>query len=68
MAQEKDSSLKAVIRFTVERVVKMVDEVESSRAQLLNPEILSKWLPDCNKTGLAYEEKLHHIVSALKSI
>ncbi|MDR4946978.1 TetR/AcrR family transcriptional regulator [Neobacillus cucumis] len=66
MAQEKDSSLKAVIRFTVERVVKMVDEVESSRAQLLNPEILSKWLPDCNKTGLAYEEKLHHIVSALK--
>lgn len=66
LAHEMDSSLKHVIRFTVERVVKMVDEVESSGDQLLDPEILSKWLPECNKTGLVFEKKLYHIVSALK--
>ncbi|MEH7415849.1 TetR/AcrR family transcriptional regulator [Neobacillus drentensis] len=66
LAHEMDSSLKQVIRFTVERVVKMVHEVERSGDQLLDPEIFTKWLPECNKTELALEKKLYHIISALK--
>ncbi|PLS07091.1 TetR/AcrR family transcriptional regulator [Neobacillus cucumis] len=65
-ANEMDSSLKHVIRYSVERAVKMVEEVVKSGEQLLDPEIFTKWLPECNKNGLAFERKLHHIISALK--
>ncbi|WP_160718781.1 TetR/AcrR family transcriptional regulator [Bacillus sp. USDA818B3_A] len=66
MAHEMDSSLKHIIRYSVERIVNMVEEVERSGDQLLAPEIFSKWLPECNKTGLAFEKKLFYIISALK--
>jgi AcrR family transcriptional regulator len=66
LAKESDANIKQVIRYSVRRIEKMVDEVEKSGAQLLEPEILEKWLPENNKSEHALEKKLSNTILALK--
>ena len=66
LAKESDANIKQVIRYSVRRIEKMVDEVEKSGAQLLEPEILEKWLPDCNETAHEMEKKLINTIMSLK--
>jgi len=66
LANQMDGNIKKVIRYTVHRIEKMVDEIEISGDQLLKPSILEKWLPDCYTSREALEKKLSGIVLALK--
>jgi AcrR family transcriptional regulator len=67
LANEKDSSIKHVIRYTVGRLVKMVDEIDKNGIQLLNPRILEKWLPDCQNSDHSFQKKISTCISALKT-
>jgi len=66
LAKESDANIKEVIRYSVRRIEKMVDEVEKSGAQLLEPEILEKLLPDCNKSNYTLEKKISNSIFGLK--
>ncbi|PLR78965.1 TetR/AcrR family transcriptional regulator [Bacillus sp. V3-13] len=59
-------SVHQVVRYSVERVVGMVDEVAKSGDQLVQPELLERWLPDCKKAELAFQQELYHTVLSLK--
>jgi AcrR family transcriptional regulator len=66
LANEKDSSIKHVIRYTVGRLEKMVDEIDKNGIQLLNSGILEKWLPDCQNSDHSFQKKISTCISALK--
>ena len=68
MAHESNpnSSIYAVVRYSVERIVNVVTEVSARKEQLIKPELLDTWLPDCNKTEPAFQENLYHVVLVLK--
>ncbi len=69
MANEANSnaaSIYTVVRYSVERVVKMVDEVSANKEQLIQPELLENWLPDCQKIEPAFQEDLYHVILSLK--
>ncbi|MBT2658340.1 TetR/AcrR family transcriptional regulator [Bacillus sp. ISL-18] len=66
LAKESDANIKQVIRYSVNRIEKMVEEVENSGEQLLEPEILEKWLPNCNPSSHEMEKKLLHTILRLK--
>ena len=68
MANEPGGNIKKVIRYTVERIVKIADEVESTGAQLLDPMLLEKWLPECKTTNQGFEQRLHECVLSLKKL
>jgi AcrR family transcriptional regulator len=68
IANEPRGDIKQVIRYTVERLEKMVDEVERTGAQLLEPVILEKWLPECNKSDQVFERKLYKTILTLKDL
>lgn len=67
LANEKDSSIKHVIRYTVQRLEKMVDEIDRNGVQLLNPGILETWLPECHSSDQSYKKKIEACISTLKT-
>lgn len=66
LANEKDSSIKHVIRYTVGRLEIMVDEIDKNGIQLLNPRILEKWLPDCQNSDQFLKKQISTCISTLK--
>ncbi|NRD76226.1 TetR/AcrR family transcriptional regulator [Bacillus sp. BRMEA1] len=55
-----------VVRYSVERIVKIVEEVSKADEQLIDPKILEKWLPGSMKTAHAIHEKIYHTILGLK--
>lgn len=68
MANEASGNIKKVIRYTVDRIVRIVEEVESAGAQLLDPTILEKWIPECKTSNQGFEQRLHESVLILKKL
>ncbi|WP_041580502.1 TetR/AcrR family transcriptional regulator [Bacillus sp. 1NLA3E] len=66
LGHESNASIHQVVRYSVDRVVKMVDEVTKSRVQLIEPEVLESWFPDCKKNDQEFQQKLHQAVFSLK--
>ncbi|KAB7705291.1 TetR family transcriptional regulator [Bacillus aerolatus] len=66
MVHESTVSIQQVVRYSVERAVKMVNEVAQAGDQLIQPEFLDNWLPDCEKTDQALQQKLCHTILVLK--
>ncbi|MBO9129425.1 TetR/AcrR family transcriptional regulator [Bacillus sp. 165] len=66
MVHESNTSIHTVVRYSVERVVRMVAEVAETREQLIPPELLDTWLPDCQKVNQTFEQKLRHTIFTLK--
>ncbi len=60
------TAIKKVVRYSVNRIVKIVEEVAESDEQLLPPEKLTSWLPDCKKSTKALQQKLQHSILSLK--
>lgn len=50
---EKISGVKInqIIRYSVDRLITLVNDVTQTGQQLLNPDILTKWLPGCNTSN-----------------
>lgn len=55
-----------IVRYSVDRIVKLVMEVSEADDQLLDPSLLDQWLPGCLKKNLEFQQKLHHAIVALK--
>lgn len=55
LAYEESTKMDQVIRYSVDRLVKMVDEVSESKQQLFEPELIEKWLPGCKNQGIKSE-------------
>jgi AcrR family transcriptional regulator len=65
LAKDMDISIYQVVRYSVERVVKIVEDVEKSGEQLFNLELLEKWLP-VKKTEENLQQKLCNIICTIK--
>lgn len=58
MANESGEKISQVVRYSVARLVKLVDEVAESGNQLHAPDLLEKWLPSCHKNGNDFKNQL----------
>lgn len=51
LANESGEKVSSVVRYSVARIVKLVDEVAESGEQLIEPKTLEKWVPGCQKNN-----------------
>ncbi|MFJ7726391.1 TetR/AcrR family transcriptional regulator [Neobacillus sp. NPDC097160] len=58
MAYKTGEKISPVVRYSVSRLVKMVQEVSESGDQLLEPELLEEWLPSCSKNNHRFKNQL----------
>lgn len=58
MAYETGEKVSRVVRYSVSRLVKLVENVAESEDQLLQPEFLNKWLPGCQKNEHEFKNQL----------
>ncbi|GHH99027.1 TetR/AcrR family transcriptional regulator [Neobacillus kokaensis] len=68
LANDANLNIKQVVRYTVNRVVHIVAELEESDEQLIQTEALERWLPDCQKTDHLFRKKFLHSLFTLKNI
>ncbi|WP_449621230.1 TetR/AcrR family transcriptional regulator [Robertmurraya sp. Marseille-Q9965] len=66
VAEKSPSTLYRVVRYSVNRLVKIVDEVAESGEQLLRPELLDSWAPEGSNHKKAFQQELHNIILPLK--
>ncbi|RFU68544.1 TetR/AcrR family transcriptional regulator [Bacillus sp. V59.32b] len=66
IATQSNQSIHHVVRYSVERIVKIVDEVSVAGDQLIQPELLDSWLPNNQKTDPALQQKLSHTLLELR--
>ena len=65
-AYESDMNINQIVRYCVKRIVKTIEEVSEAEDQLIQPEFLNSWLPDCKNTDKSLQKKLDQIVISLK--
>ncbi|WP_226084940.1 TetR/AcrR family transcriptional regulator [Mesobacillus sp. S13] len=65
-ANGETSSLHPVVRYSVTRILNMLDELVFSGEQLVAPEIMEKWLPVSKSEELDWRIKIHTVISRLK--
>lgn len=66
MIHESNNSIHQVVRYSVERIVQVVNEVAETGEQLIQPEVLSYWLPECKNNDHIFQQRVYHHVIALK--
>ncbi|MED0665170.1 TetR/AcrR family transcriptional regulator [Bacillus badius] len=66
LVHESKAGLQRAVRYSVNRIVGVVNEAAESGEQLIRPEFLDNWLPDCKKADPTFQQKLCSIISALK--
>lgn len=66
IAEKPPHSIPLVVRYCVNRIVKIVDEVSQSGEQLLEPELLDAWAPGGAKNNKSFQQELHRSIMALK--
>ncbi|MEH7884985.1 TetR/AcrR family transcriptional regulator [Bacillus sp. JJ1609] len=68
MAHGPSVNLLPVVRYSVNRIMKMVEEAGEAREQLIPPEILEKWLPTSRMEDLELRKNLYCVISKLKKL
>lgn len=66
LAYESGTGIHQVVRYSVNRMAKIVNEVAEADEQLISPEFLDNWLPDLQNGDQLFQHELIHTVSALK--
>jgi AcrR family transcriptional regulator len=66
LAFSSNTKFHRVVRYSVERIQKMVDEVAETGDRLLEPEILERWLPNCQQKSFGFQSKIIQSILALK--
>ncbi len=66
LADELDLSVHQVVKYSVERVVKIVEEVSLSGEQLIKPELLKNWIPACKKSIVTIQKELNDCICTMK--
>lgn len=68
MRKDPNHQLIEVIRYCVDRLEIIVDDVSKNQMQLFNPELLQTWLPETQSSSNNYLNDLYHSSTALKKI
>ncbi|WP_078382211.1 TetR/AcrR family transcriptional regulator [Sutcliffiella halmapala] len=66
MAYEAKIDIHRVVRYSVERIVKIVHEVAESKDYLLQPSILERWAPDTQNKNQATQHEVMQVIITLK--
>ncbi|KAB2331206.1 TetR/AcrR family transcriptional regulator [Cytobacillus depressus] len=66
MAHNSNANIYKIVRYSVNRIVKIVNEVAESGDQLLGPELLENWLPKCKGNTVDFHNDVINTVSELK--
>ncbi|MBS8264049.1 TetR/AcrR family transcriptional regulator [Mesobacillus boroniphilus] len=67
-ANGEKASIRPVVRYSVTRILNMLDELVLSGEQLVPPEFLDKWLPVSKTEDLDWRGKVHSVISRLKKL
>ncbi|WHY75370.1 TetR/AcrR family transcriptional regulator [Neobacillus sp. WH10] len=59
-------SLEKIVRYSMDRTVKIVDDVSEAGEQLVYPEVLEQWLPHCQNSNQFFQQELYHTILLLK--
>ncbi|WP_044640727.1 TetR/AcrR family transcriptional regulator [Risungbinella massiliensis] len=65
-AKETNLNEDEVIRYSVNRLIHMVEEVSNTGEQLLDPQLLEKWVPTCESAKLKLEQEVLNCIIELK--
>jgi AcrR family transcriptional regulator len=66
IAHGTNTRVNHIVRYSVERIVKIVQEVAESGAQLNGPELLKKWQPNCQKNKQELKDQLLQLISSMR--
>jgi AcrR family transcriptional regulator len=66
MAHETGEKISQVARYSVNRLIRMVDEVANTGDQLLDPELMEKWLPTCLQNDHGFKGQLLYLIGACR--
>ena len=66
LAYESDFNMSQIVRYSVRRIMKIVEEVTEAEDQLIQPEIIDSWFPNCQNTDKSLQQEFYHIVLTLK--
>lgn len=66
MTNKPISSIHDVVRYSVNRIAQIVEEVAVSGEQLIQPTLFDSLLQNCKKTDIAFQQKLSHSILLLK--
>ncbi|MHC0035424.1 TetR/AcrR family transcriptional regulator [Pseudoneobacillus sp. C159] len=67
MANQSHFNLERVIRYSINRIVKMVDGFEGTESPLIPNNFLDQWIPNKKQNCQEYQKKLTHCITELKS-
>jgi AcrR family transcriptional regulator len=67
LATDSNEKIYNIIRYSVNRLVKMVEEVAEADEQLHQPELLEKWLPGLQKNNHELIDQFYKIVSPMRN-
>lgn len=67
LATDSNEKISNVVRYSVNRLVKMVDEVAEADEQLHQPELLEKWLPGQQKNNHELIVQFYKIVTPMRN-
>ncbi len=65
-ANGEEASFGLVVRYSVNRILNMIEELAISGEQLIPPEFIDKWLPFSKPEDLDWRTRVHSIISRLK--
>ncbi|MFD6441828.1 TetR/AcrR family transcriptional regulator [Peribacillus sp. NPDC060186] len=68
LAKEPDFNPTEIIRYCVDRIKTLFDDVSQSGVQLLEPDYIKHWLPECFDTKQDFHTALLHSTTELKKI
>jgi AcrR family transcriptional regulator len=66
MAFNSNVNIQQIVQYSVNRIVKTVNEVSLSGDQLISPELIDRWLPDTKNCIKIFHKKLHEAIMILK--
>lgn len=66
LAYETEEKISPVVRYSVRRLVNIVEEVSKTGDQLLDPEILESWMPSNKKDYQGFKNQLIHLSEICK--
>jgi AcrR family transcriptional regulator len=67
-AKGETASYRPVVRYSVNRILNMLEELALSGEQLVPPEILDKWLPVSQAEELDWRIKVQSVISRMKKL
>lgn len=62
----EDIATQDVIRYSVNRIKRIVEEVEVSQEQLFSPDMLERWLPEAKNNNIHFQQNLYRTVLSIK--